>query len=450
MQRFVMRKFIFLPLAFLLIGFNGRAQEKTLTFEEAVKIALEQNVDLKTQENELTVIKAEKVQSIAGIAPNVSLRAQAWQSSGNTFLQQEAKTINTVSDNLYAGFGANMNLFSGFQRINSIKKANADLEAQRHLLHRTSQEVIYEVATNFLQVLLDVELLKIANDNFKTQQVLLEQISAMVEAGNKAKSDRYDQQATVKRMELLAIRARNDLSNDEGKLAICLQLDPTIELDVVKPDWDLDVIRSEDYSIEELNKLALANRSDLKEYQFLERSAEDTKAISKGNFMPSVGLYYNYSSRFNNQSDRTFSDQFVNDNKYNEVGLSLDIPIFSGLSNRTTYVRSKMQLADAKLNTENLRKKILTDVKTAYQNFNDVSTAYDVSIAQVEAAQQALDVQKEKYRLGIGNLIELTNANNNYVQAAASKAQAEISLLFQKVILDYHTGILKMPLEDSK
>ncbi len=444
-----MRKFIFLPVT-LFICIIVQAQEKTLTFEEAVQIALNQNINLKTQENELTVIKAEKAQSVAGIAPNVSFGAQAFRSSGNTFLQQRAETINTVSNNFNAGFGADMNLFSGFQRINSIKKANADLEVQYQLLHRTSQDVVYEVTKNYLQVLLDVELLKIANDNFKTQQVLLEQISAMVESGNKAKSDLYDQQATVKRMELLAIRARNDLSTDKGKLAISLQLDPTIELDVVKPDWDLDVIRSEDYSIDELNKLALANRSDLKEYKFLERSAENTKAIAKGNFMPSVGLYYNYYSRFNNQSDRTFSDQLINDNAYNEIGLSLSIPIFSGLSKRTTYISSKMQLANARLNTENLRKKILTDVKTAYQNFNDVSTAYDVSIAQVEAAQQALDVQKEKYRLGIGNLIELTNANNNYIQAAASQAQAEMSLLFQKVILDYHTGILQMPLSSAK
>ena len=439
-----MRKFIFLPALFF--AFSGAmAQEKTLTYDEAVKIALQQNTDLKAQENDLTVFKAEKAQSVASIAPNMSVGAQAWRSSGNTFLEQEATTINTVSDNLYANFGASVNLFSGFRRINSIKRASANLGAQRQLLRRTSQEVIYEVTSNYLQVLLDMQLLKIAQDNLNTQKVLLEQISAMVETGNKAKSDRYDQQATVKRMELLVVRAGNDLSKDKGSLSISLQMDPTIDLHIIRPSWSLTEILSTNYNLDELYKLALVNRADLKEYQLLEHSAENAKSIAKGYFMPSLALYYNYSSRYNNQADRDFNDQFLRDNQRNEFGLQLNVPIFSGLSNRTVYIRSKMQLENAKLNTENLRKTILNDVRIAYQDFNDVSTAYQVSISQVEAAQQALDVQKEKYRLGIGNLIELTNANNNFVQATASEAQAEINLLFQKVILDYHTGTLLVP-----
>jgi outer membrane protein len=92
-----------------------------------------------------------------------------------------------------------------------------------------------------------------------------------------------------------------------------------------------------------------------------------------------------------------------------------------------------------------LRKTILNDVKQAYQNFLDVRTAYDVSISRMEAAELALQVQEEKYNLGVGSLVELTNANNNYIDAAAGKARAKLNFLFQKVILDYHTGILKLP-----
>ena len=73
----------------------------------------------------------------------------------------------------------------------------------------------------------------------------------------------------------------------------------------------------------------------------------------------------------------------------------------------------------------------------------DVRSAYEVSIAQLEAATMALKVQQEKYNLGVGSLIELTNSNNNFVFAAAKKVQAKLNLLFQKVKLDYYTGTLQ-------
>ena len=70
----------------------------------------------------------------------------------------------------------------------------------------------------------------------------------------------------------------------------------------------------------------------------------------------------------------------------------------------------------------------MNDVRNAYQNFMDVRSAYEVSIAQYEAASMALKVQQEKYNLGVGSLIELTNANNNFVTAASGQAQASHAL----------------------
>jgi outer membrane protein len=102
-------------------------------------------------------------------------------------------------------------------------------------------------------------------------------------------------------------------------------------------------------------------------------------------------------------------------------------------------------LENSKIHTENLKNTILNDVRLAYQNYLDVKSGYEVSIARLEATDLALKVQQERYSLGVGSLIELTNANNNHISAAASNAQARLNLLFQKVVLDYHTGVLQIP-----
>lgn len=433
-------------LIFLILTYiSSNAQQLGLSYQEAVRIALDQNINLRTQENEMKVIKAEKAQSRGEMAPSVSANIRGFRASGNTFLEQEARTINTTSDNINGSLTADVNIFSGFSQINRLKLSNANFDAQQKMIQRTSQDVIFEVTNQFLQVLLDIEFLKISEDNLKTQEVLYRQIEAMVEAGNRAKSDMYDQQAVVKNNELQVLQAKNALSNDKSILAIILQLDPTVELSIIEPDWDLEAVRLLKINLDELYDISLTNRPDLKQFEYNEIAAEKAMSISKAFFAPNLYAFYNISTRYNDQSIRTIDQQLTTDNRSSAIGLNLNIPIYSGLRNRTQYVRRKIQLENSKINTENLRKTILNDVKQAYQNFVDVQTAYDVSLAQFEAAEIALRVQTEKYNLGVGSLIELTNSNNNYVLAASRKARAELNLLFQKVVVDYYTGALQIP-----
>lgn len=440
-----MKHLFLILLACVTISLN--AQDMDLTYEEAVKIALEQNVDLRTQQNQMRIVKAEKDQSRGEMAPTVSAGLRGFQSNGNTQLQVdgEARFVNSVSNNVTGSLDANINLFSGFSQINKLKLANAYFEAQMHLINRSSQDVVFTVTTQYLQVLLDTEFLEIAKDNLKTQELLYRQIDAMVEGGSKPKSDLYDQLATVKNMELLVLQAKNNLSNDKSNLSITLQLDPTVEIKVSAPEWDLDEIRFSETNLEKLYEISINNRPDLKQFQYNEVVAKKQTSIAKSYFAPTLYGYYSLNSRFNNQQQGGFNEQFTNNYKGMQYGVQLSIPIYSGLRNKTTYVRQKVQFENSKINTENLRKTILNDVRNAYQNFQDVRTAYEVSIAQFEASDMALKVQKEKYNLGVGNLIELTNSNNNYVYAASKQVQARLNLLFQKVILDYHTGVLQSP-----
>lgn len=432
-----------------IVSFQSFGQELTLTYDEAVKLALEQNVSLRTQQNEMKIVKAQKAQSRGEVAPSISASLDGYRANGNTFLQQEARTINTTSEGLNASFGANMNIFSGFAQMNLIKLTNAGFEAQQSLIERTSQEVIFNVSSQFLQVLLDEEFLKIAEDNLNTQELLFRQIETMVEAGNRPRSDLYDQKAVVKNNELLVLQAKNNLSNDKSKLAITLQVDPVNSISVIDPQWNLDQIIIMQPNLEKLYTTAISSRPDLKQFEYSEIMAQKSISVSKASFVPSLYAFYNFGTRYNDQSIRSVEQQLTVDNKSSSYGLSLSIPIYSGLRNRTAYVTRKVELENAEINTENLRKTILNDVRQAYQNFMDVRSAYEVSQARFEAAELALQVQQEKYNLGVGSLVELTNANNNFVDAAAGRARAKLNLLFQNIILEYHTGTLAIPFYDE-
>jgi outer membrane protein len=267
----------------------------------------------------------------------------------------------------------------------------------------------------------------------------------MVEAGNRPRSDLYDQKAVVKNNELLVLQAKNNLSNDKSQLAITLQVDPVNPIGIIDPEWDVEKIMLMQPDLEQLYATALKSRSDLRQFEYSEIMAEKSIAISKAFFAPRLSAYYSLGTRYNDQAIRSLEQQLTIDNKNSSYGLQLSIPIYSGLSNRTRYVTRKVELENAEINTENLRKTILNDVRQAHQNFMDVRSAYEVSLSRFDAAELALQVQQERYNLGVGNLVELTNANNNFVDAAAGRSRAKLSLLFQNVILEYHAGTLVIP-----
>ena len=417
--------------------------QNTLSFEEALNVALKNNVDLKTSQNNLKINKAQKKQSYFQLAPTASAFLQADRADGNFFIEQEARTVNQVSQNVFGVAEVNWNIFNGLGRHNTIKQSIYDLEAQEQFIERTEQDVIFNVAQQYLQVLLDGELLIIAEQNLDAQKVLLEQIKTFVQAGTRAPTDELTQLAQVKNEELNVLRARNALRNDKSLLAQTLQIDPLDEFEVEKPNWDIESISNIELAEDEITGMALGHRADLKQSLAQYESSKKAIGIARSNYFPTVSAFFRYSSRFTDATDRTFSEQFFTDNTRNQIGLQLAIPLFNGLQNKVTVERAKVNLENARLTQENLQKSILIEVQRAYQNFQDAIKAQEAAGAQFDATDLVLKQQNESYNVGVANLVELSQANQNHIASTTSLAQAEYTLLFQKILLDYSLGILQ-------
>src|SRR3977135_3244810 len=113
---------------------NSAWCQKILTFEEAVKIAMANSYLLNQQKNNLEYSQMQKLASIAAVGPNVQLNSTASEFNGNSFNSQGGAVVNGVRDNVSGSISANLNLFSGFNRINSIRQYANQLEAQSYFV----------------------------------------------------------------------------------------------------------------------------------------------------------------------------------------------------------------------------------------------------------------------------------------------------------------------------
>lgn len=422
----------------------------TLSFKEAVKIGLQNNVTLNQQRNNLLQSQAQKTTSIAQLGPQVSINGNASIQSGNSWIRTTNKLVNATVDGGSASLDVTMPIFNGMSGVNNARQASNQLDAQMEQVNRSTQDVINLVSIQFLQVLLDQELLKIANENLALQKTQLDQVLAQVELGARSPVDEFNQKAQVSNSELLVAQAEFNLINDKITLFQTLLIDPIVQPTLEEPGWDVNSIALDNQDLTQLLETASAQRNDLKQAQYTEKASKLSMYSSKGSYLPSINARYSYGTGYNQVRGtprdtlyRDFTNQVTTDNVYQSIGVGISIPIFTAFRNRSTYVQSKVSYENNRVLTKNREVIVKGDVVRAYRNFESVKKGYKASVDGLEASQMAFNLEKERYDLGVTSFVDFATANRTYVQAQTNLAQAKYRFLFQKLLLDYSLGTLR-------
>lgn len=434
-----------------------------LTFDEAVKIALDNSITLNRERNNLYGSRMQRTTSIAGLGPSVNGNFTASRNDGNYFNTNTGTVVNGVNDRIQSSITANLNLFSGFSQINTIRQFSNQLQAQNYLVHRTAQDVINTVSNQYLTVMLDKQLLIIAKENFEALNKQYNQVKEQVALGAKSPVDEYNQEAQAKAAELRYVQAEIQLNNDKALLAQTLLVDAFAQFDVESPSWNINAFDNDPLDMEALADRAKQYRGDyLNAVKATEAQRLSSLAMA-GTALPSVTAFFNYGTAYNYQHDvprtivdgqgvvienpgypRPFREQFTTNNLYKSYGISVSIPIFNGLQTANSFTQRRVLYRNAKLNRNNLEFQIRNDVLRAVRNYEGARKAFTVTSGQVKAAELAFQYETERYNLGVTNFVEYANANRAYVQAQTDKAQAEYRLVFQKILLEYAVGTLKI------
>ena len=442
-----------LVTVFLFVSNSLLAQQKVLTYDDAIRIAIEQNIEVKQQMNMMKVSRVNQQQSMANFLPGVRINGSASRQNGWQWSNEESEMTNTSIDRTNYNIGADMTIFNGLRNVYSLKQSHQLHVAQGEQVVQSVQDVIFEVSQQYLEVLLDMELIKIAEKDVEVQKKLYDQVEAYKNVGRSTSSELLTQEARLKKSEVNVISLQNKLRSDKAGLAKILLLEPHEEFDIISPSWDIDSILANNYHPDTLIKSALDNKPDIRRLKAEEKAALHGIGISKSAYLPKLSLFYNYGSDYASDNLRlnpadnsyyhiNFEDQLFNNNNFHQYGIALEIPIFNRLQTRTSVVRSKINYENSKLSYQDYEIQLMLDIQNACQDFTAYKESYLAYVISADVSQQAYQKQLERYQLGQGSLIELSIENQRNIQSQSEKAQAEYILIFQQVVLDYYTGRL--------
>lgn len=417
-----------------------------LSFNEAVQLGLKQNITFQALQNDQEQLRLEKINAKLGHLPSLNISNSAFRQIGQQFQQVEGQVIvtNEINNILSSRISAVMPIYNGGRRTNMTQASVYNEEAGRHGLVAASQDVIFTISQQYLQALLDGELYQISLENLRNQQTLLRQIEGYLEAGLNTQADLYNQQAEVARLESVAVQAKIQWESSLWVLAETLQLDEETFplLDPVPLDESADTFLER--PLHELYQQSLHQRMDLKQQRVLEQANSKMLAVSKSARLPQLNLFMEYSSFYTSLDERILREQFMRVYPQRNIGLSFNIPLFNNFDQIANIGRSRVALQNQQMELGALERRIFQEVKLAYENYKGALKREEATEVQLRSATLAQEAISERFRLGVSNFVDLSQANQQLVTAQSDNAQAKYSLFFQQIVLAYVLGDIQV------
>jgi outer membrane protein len=423
-------------------GVPAFAQDaRIITYDEAIRIALEQNTTLRQAINAAALGDVGIEQARNQFMPNLSLSAQTAQSYGRSFSESQGATINSAAHSANFNLGSGVTLFDGFANSAALNEARLTGKADQLDVKRARETVVFTVASEFLALIQQGEQLRVQRENLAAQTALEEQIQTYVDAGARTIADLYQQQANVAGSRLAIVEAQRATELAKVDLIGALQLNPRGAYEFESPAAESIAAASERPVLASLMDQALAARADLSAQQARVEAAGQNVRVAKGGRWPTVSLSAGYGTSYNSASDIDFSSQ-LNDRQGGSIGLSVSIPIFDRGGVRAETRRAEIAADNASIAFEAQRNEVGLQVRRAYLDYRSAGEQLEAAEAQQRAAALSLEATQDRYSAGAATLVELTLARALQVQAASAVVSARYATLFQRTLLDYYVGSL--------
>ena len=419
----------------------AQQDEKVLTLDEAMRIAVDANISLKQAANQVKSGEVSVKLSKTGFYPEFSLAA----SSSRTFGKDYDLTTGTYtaknSTSLNLSLSSSINLFNGFYDKASLQQSKFELSAMEETLSRSRQAVLYETIQRFFQVVTTREAVKVEQENLESQRLQLIRIEAFCAAGRRPTTDLYQQKAEIAAAEYRILEAQRNYQVNKLLLKQTLGQEADSNYDVLSPDIDRLLERAGTFT--ETNDLtkALELRPDVNAEKMQVEAAKKGVKVSQAGYWPKLSLFADVGSNYSSRIEYAdFSDQLLDGNISGAIGLSLSVPIFDKSRTKYGVAAAKINLGNTQLSLEKLEQQVGVEVQKAVEDYRTALKQLEVTAVQAKYTQAALESVRERYNVNAATMVELTQARSNHREAQLSQVEAKFNLLVCRIAIAYYKG----------
>ena len=416
---------------------NATAQEasKTWTLQECLDYAYQNNIQVRqSRNNQLSGIEDTK-QAKAALFP--SLVASTTQSYTN-YPSSEVTDNNSYTGTY--GITAGMTIFEGGKLRTEVKRQKVQNQMDALSVEESVNDIRIAIVQAYMQCLYAADAVRINRSTAEATKAQRDRAEEMLRTGSISRVDFAQLQSQYSSDEYQIVVAGSTLDNYKLQLKQLLELDIMEEMNPAVPGVKEENVLKALPPKNEVYETALKVMPQIRRGELGIEAAKLEEKSARAGFFPSISLSASVGTGHMSNNDFESGSQIWN--RFNEnVGLTLNIPIFSNRKNRTAVNKAKIALNDSYLEWTSLQKELLRNVESAYLDAVSAQAQYLSAREKEKYARESYELTSEQFRVGVKNTVELITAQNEYSAAQQQVLQAKYLTLLSIELLNIYQGL---------
>ena len=363
------------------------------------------------------------------------------------------------------------------QQVLFSAEANANIKIQKNLvkaqqekLNTQQLDMIFNATNAYFNVLILKANAKIQFNNLALTKRNLQIAEENYNAGQSGKTDLLRFRSQKAQNTQAVIEAVNMLKQGYNAINQLTNQDLNEPIDVKETDLDDDIFKNYNYAhfmewinmpsareniTEFLVQEALNNSPEIKQLAYNMKAIENQVDLyGKSRFLPQIALQGQYNYQFSKSGKGSVLPQGypASPNGNYNVGINVSIPIFSRNTNNINQQKALLQKEQLEINEENFEMAISANIHNTILDLINQINNIELSKVSEESAQEALDLTQNAYSNGAVTIVQLIDAQNNYIKTQQAKINATYNYLIKMLQLERYMGnyfLLNTPEENQ-
>ena len=467
------RTFFYITIfVFYSLGLANGQSKVTYTLEDCIRIALENNLNLKSAKIRETSAEINFKQSKSDLLPSLNGSYNIGINNGRSIDPFTNDFINQRLTFSNANLNLSTVLFNGFRLLNTLKQQKLNAEAAEMEVEQEKQNLVLQVTLAYLQVLNSRDILLLNKQRLAATVNQLKIQKNLYDQGRENPADYTDLLGQKSLDETNILNAEITLNNAKLSLTQLLNLDGDVELNA---DSILLNLERYDLTSEEVYQDALESLATFKVRELRVEAAKKGMSVARSQYIPELSLFgslnTNYSSvaetftetgssivetgdfvTINNQNIPVFTerqsfrgeqieyfDQFEN-NLNSVIGISVRIPLFNGFQAKNNVALEKARVEESLVDLQRIQLETRNAIKQVHFDMEAAFSRYQSFQKQVKAFEESYRINETRFNNGVSNFLSYITSKNNLENAKINMSNAKYAYLLRVKVLEYYRG----------
>jgi outer membrane protein len=408
---------------------NASTAGRQLTLQQAEATAIKNNPEITVGKLQAMQAREFVREARSALLPQANLSVTAVDSNPGSRISAGLLTNPTVYPRAAAGASVSQLITDFGRTTNLVSNQVFQAKAQDENAVATQQQIVLAVDQAFYNTLETKALLQVAEETVKARQLLVDQIQALTNAKLKSDLDLSFSNVDLARAKLLQLESKNNYDASLSTLSAILGYPEQQDfaaaeppLQVAPPPMDAGPLIQE----------ALNQRPEV-------RALEDQVTAASKYGKAEHDLWWPTVSASGVVGLAPVRDDHIS-NWYGAFGVNINIPIFNGFLFNARAKSADLETEMQRKRLQDLQNNVARDVRNSWLDTQKAFERLSVTQQLRRQANLALELAQARYKLGLGTIVEFSQAELQKTDADLQDTDAHYQYLLTRIVLAYEMG----------